>query len=112
MMLRSVLLPEPLGPMRASNEPSGTSRLRLLRTSTGSLPRKNTLLTPRSSMIGVVPARLDGEPARCGCPSVLLGDASSPALATSTSAIFALLLLDFLAVLQIGRRVRYHLRAR
>src|SRR5579864_692254 len=53
MRFNSVVLPEPLGPMRPKNSPSGTSRLRLLRTSICSLPRVKNLCTPRTRTIGL-----------------------------------------------------------
>src|SRR5690242_5560788 len=50
--LSSVDLPEPDGPMSASNEPSGTSRSRLSRTLIGSLLRQKVLAIPLSLTIG------------------------------------------------------------
>ena len=50
--LSSVVLPEPDGPIRARNSPSGTSRLRSLSTSICSLPRWKNLWTSRTRTIG------------------------------------------------------------
>ena len=52
MRLSSVDLPEPDGPMSASNEPTGTSRSRPLSTSTASLPRQKVLRIARSRTMG------------------------------------------------------------
>src|SRR5262249_31482330 len=52
MRLSKVVLPEPLGPIRPRNSPSGTSRLRSLSTSICSLPRVKYLCTPRTRTIG------------------------------------------------------------
>src|SRR4051794_8837141 len=52
MRLSKVVLPEPDGPMRARNSPSGTSRFRSLSTSICSLPRRKYLCTPQTTTIG------------------------------------------------------------
>src|SRR5438105_10886526 len=49
---RSVVLPEPDGPMMPRNSPLATSRLRFLSTSICSSPRVKYLWTPRIRMIG------------------------------------------------------------
>src|SRR5690348_17059729 len=46
----SVVLPEPLGPMKATNSPFSTSRLSPCRTSISSLPRRYFLSSPRTWM--------------------------------------------------------------
>src|SRR5688572_30277563 len=51
MRFRRVVLPEPDGPISASKLPSGTSRLRLSRTFTGSFPRRYVFEMPRIWMI-------------------------------------------------------------
>src|SRR6516162_2142576 len=54
MRFKSVVLPEPLGPIKPRNSPSGTSRLRLLRTSICSLPRVKNLCTPWTRTMGLL----------------------------------------------------------
>ena len=51
MRFNSVVFPDPLGPIRPRNSPLGTSRVRSLRTSTRSLPRRKYLWTPRMRTI-------------------------------------------------------------
>src|SRR5262245_13105616 len=67
MRLSKVVLPEPLGPIRPRNSPSGTSRLRSLRTSICSLPRVKYLCTPRTRTIGSadIPAPQKGSADGC-----------------------------------------------
>src|SRR5260370_28622207 len=50
--LSSVVFPEPLGPIRARNSPSGTSRLRSFSTSICSLPRRKYLCRLLTRTIG------------------------------------------------------------
>src|SRR5437868_5447440 len=52
MRLRSVVLPDPDGPMMPRNSPLETSRLRFLSTSICSSPRLKYLCTPQIRMIG------------------------------------------------------------
>src|SRR5437764_9431030 len=48
MRFKSVVLPEPDGPMRARNSPAGTSRDSFWRTRISSLPRTNDLYNSRT----------------------------------------------------------------
>src|SRR5947209_16962402 len=49
---KSVVLPDPDGPMSARNSPRVTSRFRSARTLISSLPRTNDLYSPRTCTIG------------------------------------------------------------
>src|SRR5947208_1733291 len=62
--LRSVVLPEPDGPISARNSPSGTSRLSPKRTLICSLPRRKNLCTSRTVTMasGIDDPNLDPDP--------------------------------------------------
>src|SRR5271170_2134787 len=84
--LSSVVLPEPLGPMKATNSPASTSRFNPRNTSISSPPRLYFLSSPRI-LIRLFPLPLP-----------------------STRTMFALLFLyfDSLPVLQICRPLHHH----
>src|SRR5580692_6250410 len=103
---RRVLLPDPLGPMSASKDASGTSRSRFSRTRTPSVPRKYVLETPFKRMM------TGSSDAAFSLYAGAFGSVEVVSVTCSGMGFLFSLFFDRLAVLELGARSAHDLRAR